>query len=78
MLMILVFVVDYLVVVCISGGTMQLCKLGPGFGIFSVSKTWLVVKEKCYLEAEVVFAGINVKITNERRPYIWALQLDQV
>ena len=34
MLMILVLVVDYLVVVCISGGTMQLCKLGPGFGYF--------------------------------------------
>ena len=44
--------------------------------LFSV--TWLVVKDRCYLEAEVVFAGINVKDTNERWPYIWALQLDQV
>ena len=34
---------------------------------------WLVVKDRCHSEAEVVFAGTNVKITNEG-----ALRLDLV
>ena len=47
----------------------QLCELGPGFGYSPTAlKTWLVVKDRCHSEAEVIFAGTNVKITNEGRP----------
>ena len=49
----------------------KLCKLGPGFGYFpNASKTWLIVKDRCHSEAEVIFADTNVKITNEGLPYL--------
>ena len=49
----------------------QLCKLGSGFGYFpNASKTWLVVKDRCHSEAEVIFADTDVKITNEGQPYL--------
>ena len=49
----------------------QMCKLGPGFGYFpNASKMWLVVKDRCHFEAEVIFADTNVKITNEGQPYL--------
>ena len=49
----------------------QLCELGPGFGYFpNALKTWLAVKDRCHSEAEVIFAGTNVKITYEGRPYL--------
>ena len=49
----------------------KLCKDGPGFGYFpNACKTWLVTKDKCYTEAEMVFAGTNIKLTSERRPYL--------
>ena len=49
----------------------QQCKLGPGSGYFpNASKTWLVVKDRCHSEAEVVFAGTSVKLTIEGRPYL--------
>ena len=49
----------------------QLCKLGPGFGYFpNASKMWLVVKDRCHSEAEVVIADTNVKIPNEGWPYL--------
>ena len=49
----------------------RLCELGPGFGYFpNALKTWLVVKDRCHSEAEGIFAGTNVKITNEGRPYL--------
>ena len=47
-------------------GPCSCANLDQALAIFSVSKTWLVVKDRCYLETEVVFAGINVKVTNER------------
>ena len=48
-----------------------LCELGPVFGYFpNALKTWLVVKDRCHSEAEGIFAGTNVKITNEGRPYL--------
>ena len=44
---------------------------GPGFGYFpKASKSWLVVKESCYQSAVSSFAGSNVNITCEGRPYL--------
>ena len=49
----------------------KLCKDGPGFGYFpNACKTWLVTKDKCHTEAETVFAGTNIKLTSEGRPYL--------
>ena len=49
----------------------ELCKDGPGFGYFpNACKTWLVTKDRCCTEAETVFAGTNVKLTSEGRPYL--------
>ena len=49
----------------------QLCELEPGFDYFpNALKTWLVVKDRCHSETEVIFAGTNVNITNEGRPYL--------
>ena len=51
--------------------TYKLCKDVPGFGYFpNVRKTWLVTKDRCHAEAETVFAGTNVKMTSEGRPYL--------
>ena len=36
----------------------------------NTSKPWLVVKDICHSEAEVVFADTTVKINNEGRPYL--------
>ena len=49
----------------------KLCKDGPGFGYFpNACKTWLVIKDKCHTEAETVFAGTNIKLISEGRPYL--------
>ena len=51
----------------------QLCREGPGFGYFpNASKTWLVTKESCRSDAEITFAGTNVNLTDEGRPYLGA------
>ena len=62
----------------------QLCKLGLGFGYFPNStKSWLVFKDRYHSEAEIIFAGTNVKLTNDEWPYLGSanessLHCDQV
>ena len=36
------------------------------------SKTWLIVKEDHYSEAELIFAGSGVRLTKEGRPHLGA------
>ena len=51
----------------------QLCREGPGFGYFpNASKTWLVTKDSCHSDAEIIFAGTNINLTNEGWPYLSA------
>ena len=51
----------------------QLCREGPGFGYFpNTSKTWLVTKDSFRSDAEIIFAGTNVNLTDEGRPYLGA------
>ena len=49
----------------------QLCKHGPSFCYFpNATKTWLVAKDRCHSEAVVAFAGSDVQLTSEGRPYL--------
>ena len=49
----------------------QINLLGPKFGYFpNATKTWLVTKEDCLSAAQAAFAGTNVKVTSEGRPYL--------
>ena len=61
-----------LVAGCVCGGT-QHSKEGPGFGYFpNASKTWLVTKNSFCSDAEIIFAGTNVNLTDEGLPYLGA------
>ena len=47
--------------------------IGPEYGYYpNASKTWLIVKEKCYNEAQAVFQGSGVSITKEGKRHLGA------
>ena len=51
----------------------EICDIGPHYGYFSkASKTWLIVKEVHYIEAELIFTGSGVRLTKEGRPHLGA------
>ena len=51
----------------------EVCDIGPHYGYFpKASKTWLIVKEDHYSEAELIFAGSGVRLTKGGRPHLGA------
>ena len=47
---------------------------GPSFGYFAnPSKTWLVTKKGYHKKASAIFAGSEVNITTDSRPYLGAV-----
>ena len=51
----------------------EICDIGPHYGYFpNATKTWLIVKEDHYSEAELIFGGSGVRLTKEGRPHLGA------
>ena len=46
----------------------NLARLGPGYGYFpNLSKTWLVTKEECHLDAVAAFDGTDIIMHHQCR-----------
>ena len=72
-LIMLILKASYLV--CVSGGT-SCANLDRACCCFpSVTKSYLVFKDRCHSEAKAAFAATNLKVTDEDS-HIWDLQLD--
>ena len=51
----------------------DLSRMGPGYGYFpNPSKTWLITKETCILDAKAAFKGTDINITSAGRPHLGA------